>query len=85
MASTRCSSYRESNKGSKERHGPTQGVPFTEVSGKTELTVYTVRERLSEKVHATIPKGIVGGFEFTVIQRNLKEWHERPWMCVCEC
>ena len=31
------------------------------------------RERLSEKVHATIPKGIVGGFEFSVIQRNLKE------------
>ena len=31
------------------------------------------RERLSEKVHATIPKGIVGGFEFTVLQRNLKE------------
>ena len=31
------------------------------------------RERLSEKVHATIPKGIVGGFEFTVVQRNLKE------------
>ena len=23
------------------------------------------RERLSEKVHATIPKGIVGGFKFT--------------------
>ena len=31
------------------------------------------RERLLEKVHATIPKGIVGGFEFTVLQRNLKE------------
>ena len=31
------------------------------------------RERLSEKVHATIPKGIVGGFEFSVFQRNLKE------------
>ena len=30
-----------------------------------------------EKVHATIPKGIVSGFEFTVVQRNLKEWHER--------
>ena len=30
-------------------------------------------ERLSEKVHATIPKGIVGGFEFSVLQRNLKE------------
>ena len=35
------------------------------------------RERLSEKVHATIPKGIVGDFEFTVFQRNLKEWHEK--------
>ena len=32
-----------------------------------------------EKVHATIPKGIVSGFEFTVVQRNLKEWHERSW------
>ena len=31
------------------------------------------RERLSEKVHATIPKGIVGGLEFSVLQRNLKE------------
>ena len=33
----------------------------------------------------TVPKGIVGGFEFTVLQRNLKEWHERPWTYVCEC
>ena len=31
------------------------------------------RERLSEKVHATIPKSIMGGFEFSVLQRNLKE------------
>ena len=43
------------------------------------------RERLSKKVHATIPKGIVGGFEFTVLQRNLNEWHERSWTYVCEC
>ena len=43
------------------------------------------QERLSEKVHATIPKGIVGGFEFTVPQRNLREWHERPWIYVCQC
>ena len=43
------------------------------------------RERLSKKLHATIPKGIVGGFEFTVLQRNLKEWHERSWTYVCEC
>ena len=27
------------------------------------------RERLREKVHTTIPKGIVGGFEFTVLQK----------------
>ena len=39
-------------------------------------------ERLSERVHSTIPKGIVGGFEFTVLQRNLKKWHERPWTYV---
>ena len=26
------------------------------------------RERLSEKVQATMPKGTVGGFEFTVLQ-----------------
>ena len=30
-------------------------------------------------MHRTIPKGIVGGFEFTVLQRKLIEWHERPW------
>ena len=28
----RCPSYRESNKGSKERQGPTLGVRFTKVS-----------------------------------------------------
>ena len=36
------------------------------------------RESLSEKVLATFPKGIVGGFECTVLQRNLKECHGRP-------
>ena len=36
-------------------------------------------------MHATIPKGIVGGFEFTVLQRNLREWQERLWTYVCEC
>ena len=25
------------------------------------------------------PKVIVGGFEFTVRQTNLKEWYKRPW------
>ena len=43
------------------------------------------RERLSEKVHATILKGTLGGFEFAVLQRNLEELHERPWTYVCAC
>ena len=51
--------------------------------GRVRLQLF--RERLSEKVQATIPKGIVGGFKFTVLQRNLKEWQERPWEYVCEC
>ena len=36
----RSPSYRESNKGSKEKQGPTLGVHFIEVSVKRELTVY---------------------------------------------
>ena len=47
----------------------------------SQLSIST--ERLSEKVHA---KGIVVcGLECSVIQRNLKEWHLRPWTYVCEC
>ena len=38
----RCPSYRESNKGSKERQGPTLSVHFTEVSVKRESTVQTI-------------------------------------------
>ena len=49
------------------------------------ISIQLFREKLAGKVHATIPKGIVGGFEFTVVQRNLKEWHERPWTHVREC
>ena len=30
-----------------------------------------------------MPKGIVGSSEFTVLQRNLKEWHETEFMYVC--
>ena len=41
------------------------------------------RERLSEKVHVTIPKGIMGGFEFTVLQRNLRLRMAREAMDVC--
>ena len=49
------------------------------------VDIQRFRKRLSEKVHSSISKVVVGGFEFTVLQRNLKDWHERPWTCVCEC
>ena len=35
----RCPSFRESNKGSKEKKGPTLGVRFIEVSSYTEVSV----------------------------------------------
>ena len=35
--------------------------------------LHIFRQRLSGKVHATILKGILGGFEFSFSQRNLKE------------
>ena len=37
------------------------------------LSIQLFRERLSGKVHATILKGIVDGFEFSFFPRNLKE------------
>ena len=53
---------------------------------KNELILFTaISRKVVAKVNATIPKSIVGGFEFTLRQRNLKEWHERPWTYVCEC
>ena len=36
----RCRSYKESNKGNKQRQGPTLGVRFTEVSVKRESAVH---------------------------------------------
>ena len=49
------------------------------------IQIQQFRERLSDKVHATTLKGIVGGFIFTVFQRNLKECQERPRTYVCKC
>ena len=49
------------------------------------MCIQLFQERLLEKVHATIPKGIVGDFELTVFQRNFKEWQERPETYVCVC
>ena len=36
------------------------------------ISIQLFRERLSEKVHATIPKGIVGSFEFTVLSKKFE-------------
>ena len=62
-----------------------QSSDFLGTPGEEEVysPIQLFRERLSEKVHATISKGI--GFKFTVLQRNLQEWHERPWTYVCVC
>ena len=57
-------------------------IPSTHTFESRHIQLF--RERLSDKVNATSPKGIVGGLEFTVFQRNLKEWQEMPWKYVCE-
>ena len=44
------------------------------------MNLQPFRERMSEKVHERIPKGIVGGFEFTALQRNLQEWYMWPYL-----
>ena len=41
-----------------------------------------ISRKVVGKVHATIPNAIVGGFEFSVLQRNLKEL-SRKGMEVC--
>ena len=46
------------------------------VRGDLPIWIQLFREKLSVKVH---PKGIVGGFEFTVLLRDLKEWPKIPW------
>ena len=51
---------------------------FSEFYG-SKSSIHLFRERLSNRMHEITPKGIVGGFEFTVFQRNLIEWQERPW------
>ena len=42
-------------------------------------------KRLSGKVHATIPKGTVGGFEITVLHRNFERMAREAMDYVSEC
>ena len=58
---------------------------FPEICLLKKKRTYICVNSYLEKVHATIPEGIVGGFEFTVLLRNLKELYERPWTYVREC
>ena len=49
------------------------------------IFLYTaISRKVVGKKHATIPTGIVGGFEVLFLQRNLEEWQERLWTYVCE-
>ena len=63
------------------------GGKYSPLDTHTEVNngIQLFREGLSVKVHATIWKGIVDGFDFTFVQRNLKQGHERAWRYVCEC
>ena len=66
--------------------GVLQRLVYTQTTiYESQIFIQLFRERLSEKVHPTIPKGIVGAFECTVLQRNLKEWHGRSRAYLCEC
>ena len=38
-----------------------------------DFKIYGYFEKVVVKVHATIPRGSLGGFEFTVLQISLKE------------
>ena len=53
------------------------------VDVRFDILVYSYFEKaLSEKGARDNPES---SFEFTVLQSNLKEWHDRSWAYVCEC
>ena len=64
---------------------PLWSVNSTRYIHRRFVSLYTaISRKVVGKVHVTIPKGIVGSFEFTFLQRNLNKWHERPLEYVCE-
>ena len=64
---------------------PQQNRADSHFAMNVHIHIQQFRERLSGKVHATTLKGIVGGSDFTVFQRNLKKCQERPWTYGCKC
>ena len=65
-----CPSYRESNRGSKERQEPTLGVRFTEVSVKRELTVYMLLSKFNKHVRNPGHRRVAS--KFRIGNHNLK-------------
>ena len=53
--------------------------------GFSSFFIQLFRKRLSEKVHATITRGIVGGFEITVLHRNFERMAREAMDYVSEC
>ena len=45
--------------------------------------LYFIQLAISRKVHETIPKGVVGGFEFTVVKLKEFERIAREAMDIC--
>ena len=62
-------------------------ISRSEMGKKTYM--YKLKTSFSRKVVGKSardnPERYCGWFEFTALQRNLKEWHERSWIYVCEC
>ena len=50
-----------------------RGANDSDTDACEAICIQLFRERLSEKVHAAIPEGIVGVFEFAVLQREIEK------------
>ena len=59
--------------------------PYGTLAHRASHYIQLFRKRLSEKVHATIPKGIVGGFAITVLHRNFERMAREAIDYVSEC
>ena len=70
--------------GTKERLRLSERMTHLHIEEST-YNIQLFRKRLSEKVHATISKGFVGGFEITVLHRNFERIAREAMDYVSEC
>ena len=49
------------------------------VEQETTIPYTAISRKVVGKSASDNPERYCGGFEFTVLQRNLKQWHEGPW------